>query len=369
MNIGILTIAPLNNNYGGVLQCFALMNHLKSKGHSVKLIARVNNELNFLQRLKFQIKVLLGKAPKADPEFTVITERFRYFEKIYLQPQTRIFNSQKSLGKINDYNFDAVIVGSDQVWRKGYSDERKSNFFLDFITNGKTKKISYAASFGVDSWGYSSQETKRYSELIKKFDAVSVREDTGQVLCEKYLGVNAVHVLDPTLLIAKEIYVKLTKVEKEPKSKGKLLYYIINENPSVKKLVNEVSKELNFKAFSVTRQTDKQDSDLADRVYPSVTSWLKGFIDAQFVVTDSFHGFLFSLIFNKPFLIFANKKTGIARYQSLLKILSLQDRIVYSLEDYNPEILHKKIDWDNVNEILEVKKNESIDFLDLHLGK
>ena len=140
---------------------------------------------------------MLGKAPKPDKAFETITAKFRYFENTYLQPQTQLFSSVKSVQKIGNYDFDAVIVGSDQVWRKGYNDDRKSNFFLDFITNKKTKKIAYAASFGVDFWGYSPQETKRYSELIKKFDGISVREDSGQKLCKEYLGVEATHVLDP----------------------------------------------------------------------------------------------------------------------------------------------------------------------------
>ena len=369
MNIGILTIAPLNNNYGGVLQCYALMSHLKSHGHNVRLIARVNNELSFLQKLKFQVKVMLGKAPNSDKEFEAITAKFRYFENTYLQPQTQLFNSELSLQKINNYDFDAVIVGSDQVWRKGYSDERKANFFLDFVTNNKTKKIAYAASFGVDFWGYSPQETIRYSKLIKKFDGISVREDSGQKLCEEHLGVQATHVLDPTLLVNKDVYLKLTKLENEEESNGELLYYIINEHPNVRQLVEEVSKALNFTSFSVTRQTGNLSSQLSERTYPSVTKWLKGFEDAQFVVTDSFHGFLFSLIFNKPFLIYANKKTGIARYESLLKILSLEDRIVYELSDFKPEILHKKIDWEVVNKTLELKRKESNDFLDFHLKK
>lgn len=368
MNIGILTIVPLNNNYGGVLQCFALLNHLKKKGHTVTVISRVNNRLSLQQKINFEIKLLLKKVPKPDKDLKLITKKFRYFEDKYLQPQTKIFDTEESLKAIENYKFEAVIVGSDQVWRKGYSDNRKSNFFLDFVTNKNTKKISYAASFGVDNWGYSENETKLYSSLLKTFDGVSVREDSGQTLCEKYLGVKATHVLDPTLLIEKQAYLDIVNLENEIESDGELLYYVIHEHPTVKQVVLGASEYLKMKAFSVTRKSDSLTSSLLDRTYPSVTKWLKGFDDAKFVVTDSFHGFLFSLIFNKPFLIFANKKTGIARYESLLKTLSLEDRIIYDLEGFNKDILHKEIDWVEVNKILDLKRKESTDFLDFHLS-
>ena len=110
---------------------------------------------------------------------------------------------------INDYNFDGYIVGSDQVWRPRYCKKTLMNNFLDFTNGINVKRLSYAASFGVDSWEFTKDETTKCAELIKTFNAISVREASAVDLCKQYLGVESKQVLDPTLLLSSEDYINM----------------------------------------------------------------------------------------------------------------------------------------------------------------
>ena len=285
------------------------------------------------------------------------------FEDKYLQPRTEIIQEESEFSILKKYNFDAIIVGSDQVWRKAYNDDRKPNFFLNFITDKKIKKIAYAASFGLDTWDYSNKETETYSALLKRFDAVSVREDSGIKLCKQYMGVQANLAIDPTLLLNKKDYLALVDIENEPKSKGELLFYLLSPNTDKLQMVETISSTLKLQAFSVNRNSNDINLPISDLIFPSVTSWLKGFQDAQFVVTDSFHGSVFSILFNIPFLVCSNVSTGNARFKTLLKTFELENRFIQSPDDLNSSVLTEKIDWERVNAILKIKREEAYDFL------
>jgi len=361
--IGILTILPDNKNFGGILQGFALMHYLKSQGNEVFLINRVKNRLSFKSKIKKAVVGFFLDTSKGEREELIISKKILYFERKYIQPRTSIIDSQKSFSCIQKYNFDSIIVGSDQVWRKAYNDDRKSNFFLDFIIDTQIKRISFAASFGVDTWDYSESETKLYANLLQKFSAVSVRETSGQDLCKKYLGVEAVHVIDPTLLLRKEDYINIIENENEINSKGDLLYYILGETEDKLDVINAVKDELHLTPFSISRVSSKVTASLEDRTFPSVTSWLKGFQDAEYVVTDSFHGCVFSILFNKPFIAYGNSSTGLARFESLLKMFNLEDRLIMDKNGLTESKINSIIDWETVNLILDNKRIEAYQFI------
>jgi polysaccharide pyruvyl transferase WcaK-like protein len=267
---------------------------------------------------------------------------------------------------LQKYNFDAYIVGSDQVWRPRYS-PCITNYFLDFIENTNSyKKIAYAASFGVDNWEFTSKQTKQCSSLAKKFDAIFVREHNGIHLCSKFLGVNAVHVLDPTMLLDKDDYIQLVKSENEIESSGNLMIYILDSSEGKQKIIETVSKELSLIPFSILpnkRFTEESQNEIDHCVIPSVTSWLRGFMDANFVITDSFHGCIFSIIFNKPFIAIGNKERGLTRFISLLNLFELEDRLIILPEELSKEKLNKVINFERVNQILNTSQHTSFDFL------
>ena len=205
---------------------------------------------------------------------------------------------------LRKYHFDAYLVGSDQVWRPIYS-YCLSNYFLDFTIGQHVKRIAYAASFGTSKWEFTEGQTTRCAALAKQFDAISVREDSGVVLCKKYLGVDAVHLLDPTMLLNKEDYIRLVEQEQIPSSEKKLMTYILDQSEEKQAIVRKISQTLSLSPNVVMpeknfAQVGKKDIDQC--VFPPVTDWLRGFMDAEYVVTDSFHGTVFSIIFNKPFV-------------------------------------------------------------------
>ena len=379
MKIGILT-QPLHNNYGGLLQCFALQTVLKRLGHETWVVQRcfVKPNHNIFWRTCYYIrqfvKVLVGgKFVRLNPtnKLDYVKRNTKYFVNEYITPKTDIITTKEQLKKCHLVEgFDTYVVGSDQVWRPIYS-PCITNYFLDFLSpQDKVKRISYAASFGVDEWEFSEEETSVCKDLLKLFDGVSVRENSATVLCEKYLGRNdALHVLDPTMLLEKKDYVSLVEEENEPKSSGNLFCYVLDESSEKKQVIETIANQIDAVPFTQMPKCEITYENLRDRledcVYPSVTAWLRAFMDADMVVTDSFHGCVFSIIFNKPFWVIGNEGRGLARFKSLLSIFELQNRLIDI--DNIPSDSLSPIDWDKVNAIRKEWQEMSMSFLKTNL--
>lgn len=370
MKIAVLTMT-FNNNYGGMLQAFALIEILKKLGHQPELIF-----VQFENREpKEYIKSLLKKHIFSHffkkwhhIRFTSkIEKNINYFIDSYIHPKTEPIYSEKDFQRIVKDEYDAYIIGSDQVWRpKMY--RFINHAFFDFVKNPSAILLSYAPSFGVDAWEYSDEQTKKYKEQIKRFKAVSVREDSGVDLCKKFFNVNATHLIDPTMLIEVDEYRKITKAENEPVFDGELLVYILDQTNEKQYLQEFTQKNLGLKAYSINAKLSSIDSNIEEKIYPTVTSWIKSFDEAKYVITDSFHGCVFSIIFNKPFLVYGNKQRGMARFDSLLKMFELTDRLVNSREEITDKKINREIDWSRVNAIIEQQRLQSKKFLKTNLG-
>ena len=204
---------------------------------------------------------------------------------------------------------DIVIVGSDQVWRPKYN-YIIEDMYLKFAEGLSIKRIAFAASFGVDNWEYTPKQTRECSKLAKKFDAISVREESGVKLCREHLGVDATLVLDPTLLLTKEDYLPICE-EVPVCSEKYLAVYVLDENAEV---AATYENEAAARGLTVKKFHADSNSTL------TVPEWLAMFRDASYVVTDSFHGTVFSIIFGKDFKCIYNKSRGSARFESLLKL-------------------------------------------------
>ena len=384
MKIGILT-QPLHNNYGGLLQAFALQTILKRMGHDVWVINRDYAPFPLWRKIAGFIKsciiryLFLDKSRPLFPyrpgqdQLKFIGRNTAAFTDKNIQPKTKLLLSGKSLAKeTKKQRFEAYVVGSDQVWRPAYS-PCITNYYLDFARNRRgIRRISYAASFGVGDWEYSDRETRICSDLIKKFDAVSVREDSGVTLCKKYFDAEALHMPDPTLLLEKEDYIRLVEEAEEPAHKKNLMVYILDSAPEKTEMVARIKHRLNLEPFTVMAKrvlTEENQKHIDECVFPPVTAWLRGFIDADFIVTDSFHGSIFSILFNKPFLAIGNKKRGMERFNSLMKMFGLEERLIYSPEELTDEIIDAPVDWKRVNSIRSDKKECAINFLSNNLKR
>lgn len=349
-NIGILTFQwASNRNFGASLQAYAhrtLINKIL-KNKDVQII-------NFNPiSITLKGKVLIYFTAK----------NFRKYNEKFLNLTKEIKNIEK-LKRLNN-KFDIFIVGSDQVWRGVWLLESKEHYFFDFVDDDK-KKIAYAASFGVDYWEGTPELTEKIKPLIKRFDHISVREESGIDICKNTFEIdNAVCVLDPTLMISREDYQPvLDDWQDKSHLKKKYIAHMLLDDTT--KLKNESQKIADYLKADINYIKGKSFKILGKDItfYNKVSQWLTYLKDAELVITDSFHCTVFSLIFHKKFVIVANKARGIARLETLLGKVGLQDRFFTDIKDVMKSgILDKEIDYNEVDKKLEVHRKYSMDFL------
>ena len=372
MKIGILTL-PLHNNYGGILQAYALQTILKRMGHDAVVIDKsreIKLPIISFSRYFLYFKLLAHKV-LVDRNTTIFWDRKhnREYKVIstytlpFIQQYIKRFIAARDYSNIKQGDFDAFVVGSDQVWRPKYFGQNIiSNAFLSFAKDWDVKRISYAASFGTEEWEYTKVQTLECKEWIKKFDAVSVRESSAVKLCKEHLDVDALHVLDPTMLLSAADYIQLFKEANTPRSSGSLMCYILDETEDKQKVVSNVEETLHLTAFSVNSKYEVRTAPLEERIQPPVEAWLRGFYDAEFVVTDSFHACVFSILFEKPFIVYGNKNRGMARFHSLLSIFGFENRLVTSSAEAK-KVISVPIDWSLVNTKKKEWQEKSYNFL------
>lgn len=383
MKIGILT-QPLHNNYGGLLQNFALQQVLKGMGHEVETIDWRQEKAGALKECLWQKKEQLlslilkdRERPRyqltSDEELIIGRNTYHFTNRYITVCPKKVGRAEEFRAIDEEYKYDAYVVGSDQVWRPGYNAAMMPAMFLGFTDRKDVKRIAYAASFGTSVWEFSTELTEECAQLAKKFDLITVREKSGVDLCKRHLRVEATWVLDPTMLLGRKDYERVVMAENEPVSKGTLFHYILDPSDEKEALIERMAANLGLNSFTIMPKCQAENrtkwdvkNRIEDCIFPSVTSWLRGFMDAEMVIIDSFHGAVFSIIFNKPFWVIANSKRGNARFESLLGMYGLEDRMIASGDTIDWK---KEINWNRVNEIREKEKEKSLKCLDAFLSK
>lgn len=371
MKIAIMT-QPLGKNYGGIMQAWALQQVLKRMGHEVVTIDRQPDQPNLAYkaaRLAYRAGMKAIGKRKAPINFekhlpTILQHTQRFIDQ-HLTMSEPLYSTQQLRDHFDRENYDAVIVGSDQTWRPQYS-PNIYNFFLDFLEDKKILRIAYASSFGVDEWEYTEEQTKRCAELAKKFDAISVREDSGVELCRKYLGVEATHVLDPTLMLGKEVYEALLDENPLATESAGIYSYILDRSLEKNEILKIYSEKLNAATFNSQALEDFYEwsiDDTSKYIMPSPKDWIEGFSKGMYVVTDSFHGTVFSIIFQKPFIALANEKRGSSRFRSILSKLTLTDRLLHAGKDAVVLENATPIDWERADRNLKDSQVKSLLFM------
>ena len=348
MKIALLNL-QYDSNYGGNLQRYALMKVLQDMGHDVTHLNLRSNHIpsskdnptsNIFKRLYY--KLHNKNEYVAQRLYEQSCKKTDSFYDRYIKHTIGIYS--KEALKPYEKRFDAFIVGSDQVWRKAYASHHGiSTFFFDFLPpQSKAIKIAYGASFGTENNEFSEEEIKELGNLYKRFNSVSVREISSLKLLEEYHwnDPRPVQVLDPTLLLDASEYIKLTDNSDVHKSSGNLFCYILDSYKDKEEHIKSIATRMNLTPFRVSPYCQ----DI------SVEQWLKSFIDADYVITDSYHGILFSIILHKPFYLFPNESRGAARFQSLFQTI---------LKDVDIS----NIDWDIVDENIQHERKRSFDFL------
>lgn len=331
-------------NYGAVMQSFALQKYLIKKGYDSEIIDYIPLRISLIE---FYLAL-----KKWNINFFKKANRFKSFKKERLKKSKKTYFNNKSLLKCkNDY--DAVICGSDQIWNQAFTMRAEAkvtlSYFLNFLGE-KTKRISYAASFG------STEIPKEMSKIIlpelEKFSAVSVREK-GAVDILKEIGIVSQRTVDPTLLLDQEDYLQLLENKSFDYDCG-ITSYIINKGALAQQVNDYVIKKYSsdFGKNNVIENCD-------------VYEWIYRIKNSSFVVTNSFHGVVFSLIFNKPFLAVAIPRSGMNdRIETLLSTVDLLDRFIYEFDDIKIDsVIKTEIDWNVVNQKIKESRKISENFL------
>lgn len=360
MKIGILT-QPLHNNYGGLLQNYALQEVLRRIGHTV-ITLDVNYKPYKLPFLKRSAK-FLGRAVKKilgtnNILFLDLVKQVNFYNTPQCE-QKRFIDSYIAKESFSQplnsdfwisHDFDALVVGSDQVWRSRFS-PFILNYFLDFAEGKNIKKISYAASFGIDCWDGGDEMIEPIKNLLQQFTAVSVREESGIGICNSVFGREATWVLDPTLLLNADDYKKILPKKERTKDKT-CAVYVLDMTSEKLDLINNACRERGLSIKYIGRPSRNG--------FPSLESWLSDIFFSDYVITDSFHGTVFSILGHKQFTTIMNESRGAARFETLLNMLDLKDRLV-SVKD---ELINDTaIDYIKVEEVLNERRKYSYDFI------
>lgn len=366
LRIGILTL-PQETNYGGVLQAFAMQHTLRKLGYDAFTIDRHNRReypsfwihiLGFAKRIfqhyvKHQDVSVKWNPFLSDSDFEKSMSDIRTFINRNMQMTRPVYSDQ--LEQIdNEYKFDAYVVGSDQVWLDGYC----PNSFLDFVKRNEVIRVTYAASCSSKSFFRDKAKTSQCAELAQKFSGISVREKQLVEKCAKNLGITPLWVIDPTMLLTPQDYLEASNCNDVGISS--VFTYILDDNTDKDEIVKTISGQI---GLPVVVGNSKEEID-GTKVPVSIDKWLNKMYHSSFVVTDSFHGTVFSILFNKPFVSIVNKDRGEERFVSLLEMFGLKDRMIY---EFNAEEVKAKvkstINFSEVNTILDEERIKALSFL------
>lgn len=381
MKIGVVTFWYGNENYGMMLQCWALQQYLKQLGHDPYVIRFVPERYKSSSRKRKETITLypllrwlyrkciyiLHIKENRDKSNKIAKRGFESFRKSHLTLSSRYYTNLQQLQK-NPPQADCYIVGSDQVWSQLLSNPNNKGYFLDFGAPS-VKRVAYAPSFGLPD--YPEELKQNLKACLSKFDAISVRENVGVEICAS-VGYNASRVLDPTLLLDKGNYQALFKHIKTNNQKFIFIYCLNISGPEDIRFteLKEYALEKSQAIIVTPGKGYYQSSELFNSAdvtysYDTIEEWLSHVFNSSLVVTSSFHGIVLSLILEKDF-IFVPLKGEFAhtnnRVLDLLRDLELEFRILNDSTSYQ-EIQDTSIPWNVVTKKLESYKKYSQTFL------
>lgn len=325
-------------NYGSILTYLALCKALESKGYSVLMIRKIGNEKSGLEN---QL-----------PEKAI--NRYCTISKFY---------NEKTVKELNNL-CKSFISGSDQMWNPNCEKDAGKQYFLDFVDE-EHKKISYASSIG-NSTDASNRYKVEYREYLQTFSAVSVREKYSIEYFKKIYGITPSHVCDPVFLCDKHVYLEIMEKSKIKLDKEYLLCFILDPTEEKKQIIRQMSKILGIEVKCLVDLTDARNKaeelkEFECLPYIDIEDFLYLFSNASFIITDSFHGTCFSIIFEKKFISIPNYKRGDKRVKELLKLYQLEDRILENPTDIDKYV--SDIKYDVVTSIIEKEREKSWNWL------
>jgi len=341
MDVGILGWwnETISSNYGSTLTCYALHQFIESLGLSACFVS--------------------------PPGFN--RDHAGRFNKKHNYRMTKMYTKEE-MHENNKY-INAYVVGSDVLWYYDVFIENGYFFMLDFVSEEK-KKISYATSFGRTNRFFPDSEIPKARLLLKRFDKVGVREHEGVEICRDKFGIEATQVLDPVFICDKSNWYNIA-YEAQRKTQGKFLFaYMLDPTPEKAETLKYMANHMGLELVTITdKQFDKEAKEKILENYgilkdATIEELLYHISNAEFVVTDSYHGLCFSIIFKKSFVAIKNIKRGEMRFVTLADLFGLHERMTYNLEEVreNPQFM-ERIDYDAIKHKIDAEINRSANWL------
>lgn len=382
MRIGIVTYWSSSDNYGQQLQCFALQKYLIGLGHDTYLIKYMpTNHIPLWRRIARSIKYRLlvsSEQKEKDKKLKLICERnkllncrrgFKEFRDKYIKSTEIVYRNIKEL-RNNPPDADIYICGSDQVWNNSLKDPDTAGWFLDF---GKptAKRMSYAASIGRD---IDSSEINRFTKYLKNFNAISVREQKAYALCHQLGFDKSIIAIDPTLLLNSSAYdsIEIDSNGTDVAGKPYVFIYTLNIRTAEEIYWDDFQKIIAKDGLQI-RSVSSSGYLPARELLPGVQNeqatipeWLSLIKHSEYVITTSFHGVVFCLLYHKPFyavLLNNEYSKGNDRIISLLEFLHLSNLIVSNSESLK-QINFENIDWIDIDAMIALLRQKSTHFID-----
>lgn len=315
-----------------------------------------------LNRLGYS-SVLIGCHKKAKYKSTGRAELFRnnpYLE-MDIAPQ---FKNKKEMIKAN-FMADSFIVGSDQIWNNKLYKFFGEFTLLDYIFSDKNK-ISYAASFGDNFWQGDEIEKMKFKFCLNRFNAISVRETSGNDVCKKYFNVDSEWVIDPIFLVGKDKLIELANKANVKYTNRFVFAYLLDYSDEKINLLKQICKELKCESVIVTDPNQPVNFKWREQAHIdySLEDWLYLFKKADYVLTDSFHGMCLSLIFEKNFSALVNSGRGAARFYDYAEKLNLRKYLIPNISSYNlSEFTLSNINYKTINSIIVEEVNNGINWI------
>lgn len=351
MKIGILTF-HWAVNYGAVLQAYALQKYLELQGHSVDIIdyKPLNEDISLKSILKYPR--ILASIVKHLPQRYALYKKDKVineFRHNYLHLTQRCY-SYNEVSTIVE-NYDVIVSGSDQVLNPHFALHGEkaptSTYFLTF--DNVSQKIGYAVSFGCEN--YPEEASKYVKQWISSFDKIGYRErSAAEIIHSLGYNKNVSLVPDPTILMGKDLFTEINFQLSDDEVPYTLLYLLHGHKISFEELL-----------------PTKRIVDIGQLDVP-MEGWIQRIRDAKFVVTNSYHGMIMSILFHVPFVVLL-EKGGLSgmndRFITLLEVIGLKNRIVYDESDINRDIFNWNINWNEVEDLLSQYRKEGVLFLNV----
>ena len=378
--IGIITL-PLTYNIGGIIQVYALQYLCRQVGFNPYIITRRRTRRSFLQFvvwLKWKCIYLISRINR----FLLIPILRSYpliatqdFKNRYLPNCNHIFFSDQSISRwVNNSGIHQFICGSDQIWNPGSWPSLKFAF-AQFKTTTKSFLYSYAPSLGHSENRFSSSQTQQIAKYLNKFKYISCREKSGVDIISKMTTKAVSHVLDPTFLIHKDHYCSLCDNATFSTDYNFMFIYLLDISKAQCQMISNIARKhrlipftfypLNYKSIFSRNMRLLREYNIRVINVPSPENWLKAIQSADFVLTDSFHGTVFSLIFNTPFISLINSKRGAARFLDLQDTFNIHNLFVDQHKEPSEIIeIPIDIDWLKINSLIRTMSDSSFSFLE-----